>query len=73
MEIRKAEPIILLGRRWLVGRVALFVVLQIITPSRAWIALILSPNRRRADHRTGGLADTWPVEPAAPSPVMVVG
>jgi hypothetical protein len=35
MEIRKAEPIILLGRRWLVGRVALFVVLQIITPSRA--------------------------------------
>ncbi len=42
MEIRKAEPIIQFRRRWLVGLVALFVVLQIITPSRAWIALILS-------------------------------
>jgi uncharacterized protein (DUF58 family) len=40
MESRKAEPIIQFKRRWLVGLVALFVVLQIITPSRAWIALI---------------------------------
>jgi uncharacterized protein (DUF58 family) len=42
MEIRKAEPIIQFRRRWLVVLVALFVVLQIITPSRAWIVLIFS-------------------------------
>ena len=41
MEIRKAEPIIQFRRRWLAGLVALFIVLQIITPSRAWIALIV--------------------------------
>ena len=41
MEIRNAEPIIEFRRRWLIGLVALFVVLQIITPSRAWIALIV--------------------------------
>ncbi len=42
MESRKAEPIIQFRRRWLIGLVALVIVLQIITPSRAWIALILS-------------------------------
>ena len=42
MESRKAEPTIQFRRRWLVGLVALFVVLQIVTPSRTWIILILS-------------------------------
>ena len=41
METRKAEPIITFRRRWLAGLVALLIVLQIITPSRAWIALIV--------------------------------
>ncbi len=41
MEIRKAEPMIEFKRRWLAGLVAFLVVLQIITPSRAWIALIV--------------------------------
>ena len=42
MEIRKAEPIVQFRRRWLAGLVALFVMLQIVTPSRVWIVLILS-------------------------------
>ena len=42
MKIRTAEPIIEFRRRWLIGLVALFVVLQLITPSRAWIALLVS-------------------------------
>jgi uncharacterized protein (DUF58 family) len=42
METQRTEPTIEFRRRWLVGLVALFVVLQIITPSRAWIVLIIS-------------------------------
>jgi uncharacterized protein (DUF58 family) len=41
VEIRKAEPVIEFRRRWLAGLVGLLVVLQVMTPSRAWIALLV--------------------------------
>ena len=41
MESSKSEPIICLRRRWLIALIAFFVLLQIITPSRVWIVLLL--------------------------------